>query len=58
MIDGLIAKIERELGTPAASVVATGGVAGKIIPECERGIETDPHLLLYGLKAIFDRNRK
>lgn len=58
MIDGLIDKIESELGAPAASVVATGGIAKKIIPQCEREIEIDPHLLLYGLKAIYDKNVK
>ena len=56
MIDGMIDRIELELGMPAATIAATGGIAKKIIPACSRRIELDPHLLQYGLKAIYDRN--
>ena len=58
MIDGLTDRIEKELGAPAASIVATGGIAERIIPSCRRKIEVDPHLILFGLKHVYDKNRK
>lgn len=54
-IDGMIDKIEEELGQKA-SVLATGGIAGSIIPYCKRKIIVDDALLLKGLKIIYDRN--
>lgn len=56
-IDGMIDRIEEELGYTAA-VVATGGLAKSIIPHCKHKIILDDDLLLKGLKIIYDKNTK
>ena len=56
-IDGMIDRFLTELkGNP--KVIATGGLAGVIIPHCSHDIILDPDLLLKGLKIIYDKNRK
>lgn len=55
-IDGMIARMETELGEKA-TVVATGGLAKVIIPHCSRRIYIDDDLLLKGLRLIYDKNR-
>jgi len=57
MIDGMIARMERELGRPAATVVATGGLARDIIAHCQREIVHNEDLTLLGLKEIYRKNR-
>ncbi|MEG2080338.1 MAG: type III pantothenate kinase [Oscillospiraceae bacterium] len=57
MIDGLLDRLEKELGTPK-SIVATGGFASCIIGECSHKIECDPDLLLKGLYQIYNKNTK
>lgn len=55
MLDGLIDKIEEELGeTP--TVVATGGLAAEIITHCRRNIIYNENLLLDGLRVIYEKN--
>lgn len=56
-LDGMIARMEEELGYPC-QVVATGGLAGDIIKHCKREILLDSHLLLKGLRMIYDRQKK
>ncbi|MBQ6889063.1 MAG: type III pantothenate kinase [Lachnospiraceae bacterium] len=56
-IDGMIDRIEEELGYPT-TVVATGGLAKSIIPYCKHKIILDDDLLLKGLKVIYDKNTK
>ena len=55
-LDGMIERIEEELGT-ACTVVATGGLAGSVTPLCKRAITLDDDLLLKGLRIIFEKNR-
>ena len=55
-LDGLIDRFEQELGSPV-SVVATGGIAPKIIPHCTHKIAYDPDLLLRGLGMIYQKNK-
>jgi type III pantothenate kinase len=55
MLDGMALRIERELGQ-SATLVATGGLAGKVIAECEREIILDDNLLLEGLRIIYAKN--
>ena len=55
MIDGIIERIEDELGD-TATVVATGGLAPEVIKNCKRDILLDDDLLLDGLKAIYEKN--
>ncbi len=57
MIDGLIDRVETEIGMPA-SVIATGGLSSKIVPHCGRKIICDENLLLEGLKIIYDKNKR
>ncbi len=55
MIDGMLDKIETELGeTP--TVVATGGLSKEIISLCNRNIIYNENLLLDGLRAIYEKN--
>ena len=55
-IDGMIERIEEEIGEPC-TVVATGGLAGTVIPLCKKSILLDDDLLLKGLYLIYEKNR-
>jgi type III pantothenate kinase len=55
-IDAIAARVERALETDA-SFVATGGLAGAIVPFCERIDEVDDLLTLTGLRLIWEMNR-
>lgn len=55
-MDGIIERIEEELGQPV-TVVATGGLAKKIVPYCKRKIILDEDLLLKGLLVIYEKNK-
>ena len=54
-IDGIIEKIEEELGYPC-TVVSTGGHANIVIPYCKRQIIVDEKLLLKGLMILYRKN--
>ena len=56
MIDGLIDRMEEELGTKC-TVVATGGLASSITPFCRREISCDDDLLLKGMWVLYQKNR-
>ena len=56
MLDGVIDRMEDELGHPS-TLVATGGVAPYIIPLCRHKIALERDLLLQGLIAIYKMNR-
>ncbi len=57
-IDGVIARIEKELGKKAATIVATGENIRHILPHCGRKMCLDETLLLEGLCLIYKRNSK
>ena len=57
MLDGMIRRMEKELGQ-SATVIATGGLAGRVIPYCEKEIRYEPDLLLKGLALLWEKNRK
>jgi len=58
MIDGIVDRIETELGTGAASVIATGENAAVILPYCRRtDVLLDEDLVMRGLWHIWRRNR-
>jgi type III pantothenate kinase len=57
MVDGMIDRIEEELGMKV-SVVATGGLSSRIIPYCKHEIIYDENLLLRGLGIIYEKNKK
>ena len=54
-IDGIVEKIEQELGYPC-TVISTGGHAGIVIPYCKRQIIVDEKLLLKGLMILYRKN--
>ncbi len=54
-IDGMIERIFEELGYEAA-VVATGGLAGSIVPHCKQKVIHDNELTLKGLNIIYRKN--
>ncbi len=55
-MDGIIDRIEEEMGKEA-TVIATGGLASKIVRHCKREILLDEDLLLKGLQVIYRKNR-
>ncbi len=57
MLDGMIARMEEELGEKT-TIVATGGIARFVIPMCKREIIYDKDLLLKGLRLLYDMNQK
>lgn len=57
MLDGLIDRMEEELGQQA-TVVATGGIAKFVIPLCRRSVIYDRNLLLKGLSILYYNNQK
>ena len=57
MLDGMLARIEEELGC-RCTVVATGGLTREVIPCCKRtDILVDPDLMLKGLWVLYKKNR-
>lgn len=57
MIDGLIQRMEEELGCKT-TVVATGGIAKFVIPMCRKEIIYDKDLIVKGLAALYKDNKR
>lgn len=57
MIDGMIQRMEQELGS-TAEVVATGGIAKFVLPMCSKPIIYDNDLLLKGLAVLYRENTR
>lgn len=57
MIDGLIDRMEEEIGHKA-TIIATGGMAQFITPLCKREIILEKELLLKGLNIIYKKNKR
>ena len=57
MLDGLIDRIEEELGHPS-TLIATGGLAQFITPLCKHQIILEKNLLLKGLNLIYKKNKR
>ena len=56
MVDGIIDRMSDEIeGTP--TIIATGGLAQKIIPHCHHKIIIDDELLIKGLEIIYNKNK-
>lgn len=56
LISNIIEKIKRELGKEA-KVISTGGFAAQITPDIKYIDHFEPHLVLEGLRIIYERNR-
>jgi type III pantothenate kinase len=56
LVDGLVARLQGELGYPTA-VLATGGEAPLIASESKTIQETDEFLTLEGLRILFGRQK-
>ncbi len=57
MLDGMIQRMEEELGQKA-TVVATGGIAKFVVPLCRTPMIYDGDLLLKGLAALYHDNHR
>ena len=57
MLDGMIARMEDELGE-SATVIATGGLGGIVIPHCRREVIYEKNLLLNGLWELYQKNKR
>lgn len=55
MLDGMIERMEAELGTKT-TVVATGGMAQFVVPLCKRDMILDKNLLLKGMSFLYKKN--
>lgn len=56
-VDGLVERIQSELPEPVKAVIATGGLAGIVVPESRTITHHDPDLTLHGLRLVFEKNR-
>ncbi|MBQ3404901.1 MAG: type III pantothenate kinase, partial [Oscillospiraceae bacterium] len=58
MLDGMVERIEEELGE-RATVIATGEGTNEVIPYCRRkDIINEPNLAIKGLKILYDNNKR
>ena len=57
MVDGMVARMEEELGTKA-TVVASGRIGQYVVPMCKTPILYDRDLIIKGLAALYWENMK
>ena len=57
MLDGIIDRVEEELGMPVSAVL-TGGVSGLVAPYCKRNFYHEPDILIRGLQILYEKNKK
>ncbi len=57
MLDGMCDRLEKELGKPVKSLVATGGLGKEIVTCCNKNIIFNKDLVLQGLLTIYKKNR-
>lgn len=57
LVDGLLDRVEEELGKPLGTAVATGGLARLVVSHCRRDITVDDDLMLDGLRIIYEKNK-
>ena len=57
LLDGMIERMEEELGQPV-QVIATGGISRFVIPMCRRKMTYERDLLLKGLRLLYENNQR
>lgn len=55
MVDGMVERMSKSLGGHV-SVLATGGLATRVLPACTSTIRHEPDLTLMGLRILYERN--
>lgn len=55
MLDGLIDRLEEELGEPVSPVL-TGGVSPLVVPYCRHRFHLEPDILVDGLRILYSKN--
>jgi type III pantothenate kinase len=55
-VEGLVDRITEELGQEVKAVIATGGLAGIVVPESATITHHEPDLTLIGLRLMYERN--
>ncbi len=58
MVDGMIERLQEELGVTDIPVIACGTLADRIVPHCKTKIEICPQLTLDGLLRIYRLNTR
>ena len=56
MLDGIIDRMEEELGKPVSAVL-TGGVSPLIVPHCRHKFHLEPDILIDGLQILYEKNQ-
>ncbi len=56
LIDGMVQRIEEEIGKPCA-VVVTGGLAKYVVPHCKHPLAYDAQLMMKGLGILYELNQ-
>lgn len=56
MLDGLLDRVEEELGEPVTPVL-TGGLSGLIAPACRHAFHLEPDILIDGLMLLYEKNK-
>lgn len=56
LVDGMVTRIQEELTWESAKVIGTGGYMGMIVPYVKSPIMHYPHLTLYGLRLLWEKN--
>ncbi len=56
MLDGLIDRLEEELGEPVSPVL-TGGVSPLVVPYCHHTFHLEPDILIDGLRILYSKNK-
>lgn len=57
LVEGMVARLRREMDLPHVTVIATGGLAQLLAPHCPTIEHVDMNLALEGLRLMYEMNR-